>query len=84
MYVCMWLCILYTIDLSRHEQICLMGLFREILDDGSPPNSQKFAPSPQPNFYSVPSKSQFPSPQVIYNPIKVSFLAVGTHVPFLF
>ena len=83
------MCILYTIDLSRHEQVCLMGLFQEILDDGSPPNSQKFAPPPQPNFYSVPSKSQFPSSlnknfQVIYNPIKASFLAVGTPVPFLF
>ena len=58
----MRLCKLYTIDLSRHQQVCLMGPFREILDDGSLPNSQNFAPSPQPNFYSVPSKSQFCSP----------------------
>ena len=48
-------------------------------------------PSPPPNFYSLLTKSQFPPPHFptkltfsSYNPIKTSFLAVATSVPFLF
>ena len=49
-------------------------------------------PPPPPNFCSLLTKSQFPPPPLpptkltfsSYNPIKTSFLAVATTVPFLF